>query len=268
MGAGPRSMEPAQSDAWDPLQYQRFAAEREQPFFDLLAMVAPRPGARVVDLGCGTGALTAEAHRRLAAASTRGVDSSAAMLANCPSGDGLSFAQQRIEDFVAEGGNQGVFDVVLANASLHWVADHPALFARLFALLAPGGQLAVQMPANFAHPSHTIAVELGRDPEFASALGGERVVPVLAPERYAELLFALGARRQRVRLEVYAHALASRDDVVEWVKGTLLTWYQQRLPEPAFARFLTRYRAQLCAQLPEARPYLYTYPRIFLLAER
>ena len=258
----------ARPDSWDPQQYQRFRAERERPFFDLLSMVTPRPAPRVVDLGCGTGALTAEAHQRLGAARTLGIDSSAAMLATCPTAEGLSFAQQRIEELAAATEHTGAFDVVLANASLQWVPDHPALLARLFALLAPGGQLAVQMPANFAHPSHTIAERLGRDAEFAPTLGAERVVPVLAPERYAELLFALGASRQRVHLEVYAHVLPGRDDVVEWVKGTLLTWYQERLPAEGFARFLARYRAELTAALPDARPYLYAFPRIFLLAER
>src|SRR2546427_796028 len=59
--------EPAQGDAWNPDQYARFRAERSQPFFDLLGLVRARPGMRVVDLGCGTGELTAEMHRRLTA---------------------------------------------------------------------------------------------------------------------------------------------------------------------------------------------------------
>ncbi|OGQ10046.1 MAG: trans-aconitate methyltransferase [Deltaproteobacteria bacterium RBG_16_71_12] len=255
-------------DAWDPAQYQRFRAERERPFFDLLELVDARPGMRVLDLGCGTGALTAEAHRRLVASRTLGVDRSAAMLAGAPAAEGLSFTQGRIEDIAAAPEHASAFDLVLANASLQWVDDHAALLPRLFSLLAPSGQLAVQMPANFSHPSHTIAAKLAQDPEFAAALGRERAVPVLSPERYAELLFSLGAKRQRVRLEVYAHALPSRDDVIEWVKGTLLTWHQERLPPEAFTRFIARYRAELLAALPDDRPYLYTYPRVFLWAER
>ena len=266
MSGGPR--DPAPPDLWDPRQYERFRAERERPFFDLLALVRARPAPRLLDLGCGTGALTARAHQQLGAASTLGVDSSAAMLARAPVAPGLSFRQQRIEDVAADPANQGGFDVVLANASLQWVADHDALLARLFGLLAPGGQLAVHMPANFAHPSHVLAVRVGREAPFAEKLGVERGVPVLPPERYAELLFAQGARAQRVLVEVYAHPLPSSDAVVEWVKGTLLTWYQERLGEALFARFLERYRAELKAALGDARPYLYTFPRLFLSAER
>ena len=81
------------ADAWNPDQYARFAAERSQPFYDLLALVSPIPGGRAVDLGCGTGELTAELHRRTGAAETLGLDSSEAMLAKAAAhaGGGLRF---------------------------------------------------------------------------------------------------------------------------------------------------------------------------------
>jgi trans-aconitate 2-methyltransferase len=43
------------TDSWDPAQYEQFERERSAPFFDLLDLVEPCPGGRVVDLGCGTG---------------------------------------------------------------------------------------------------------------------------------------------------------------------------------------------------------------------
>ncbi len=58
---------------WNPEQYERFKTERAQPFHDLLALVEPRPGMRVVDLGCGTGELTRLMHEQLEAAETLGV---------------------------------------------------------------------------------------------------------------------------------------------------------------------------------------------------
>src|SRR5690606_23062202 len=66
---------------WNPNQYDRFKAEREQPFFDLAALVQREPGMRVADLGCGDGRLTAWLHGELGASETLGIDSSAEMLA-------------------------------------------------------------------------------------------------------------------------------------------------------------------------------------------
>lgn len=253
-------------DVWDPERYGRFRDERAAPFLDLLALVTSRPGLRVVDLGCGTGELTRLAHERLLARETVGIDLSEAMLARAAehAGGGLSF---RPGDAATVTG--GPYDVVLSNAALHWVPDHAALLERLAALLADGGELAIQVPANEAHPSHAVARDVAREPDLAAALGGYvRESPVLAPEEYARVLFGLGFAAQRVRVEVYAHPLAGPEDVVEWVRGTLLTDYERRLSPDGFARFLERYRARLLAALPAERPYLYTYRRVFLWARR
>lgn len=254
-------------DAWDPCQYERFRAERRAPFLDLLALVRPRPGMRVVDLGCGTGELTAELHRRLGAAATLGVDSSAAMLGRSATfaAPGLAFAERDIRDLGA--GER--WDLVFSNAALQWLPDHPALFRTLAAMVAERGQLAVQLPANYDHPSHRVALEVAAEPAFREALGGfAHEVSVLAPEAYAALLHRLGFRAQQVRLQVYAHLLADRAEVVEWVQGTLLTPYRERLPAAHFDRFLARYRERLLPALDPTRPHLFPFKRLLLWAGR
>ncbi len=254
-------------DVWNPELYERFRDERSQPFFDLLALVRPRPGMRVADLGCGTGALTAEAHRRLRARETLGIDSSPAMLEKAAplAGGGLSFSTGDIADFGRDAG--GRFDLVLSNAALHWLPDHAALLARIASALAPGGQLAVQVPANHDHPSHALAHALAREEPFAAPLGGHaRGTPVLRPEEYAVLLRRLGFAEQQVRLQVYLHELPSTAEVVEWVRGTLLTDTQRRLPPGLWERYLSTYRRRLLAALPDERPYLYTYKRLLFWA--
>jgi trans-aconitate 2-methyltransferase len=254
-------------DTWDPDRYARFAAERAQPFYDLLDLVRPVPGGRVVDLGCGSGELTAELHRRLGPAQTVGLDSSPAMLARARprEGDGLRFERGDIADFAGDGG----WDLVFSNAALHWLPDHEPLFERLAAALAGGGQLAVQMPANFDDPSHVVAAEVAGEEPFRSALGGWRGLrSIRPPEWYAVLLDRLGLAEQHVRLQVYLHHLASRDEVVEWVRGTLLTQYAQRLPAELFERFLDRYRERLLPQLDDGRPYRYPFKRVLLWARR
>jgi trans-aconitate 2-methyltransferase len=252
---------------WDPAQYERFKNERSRPFFDLLDLVRGCDGGRVLDLGCGTGELTRAMHERLRVKETVGVDSSDAMLgkADAFAGDGLRFEKGDIGTF----SSSTPFDLVFSNAALQWVDDHPTLLARLSALLAPEGQLAVQIPSNEDHLSHLVAREVAREAPFRDALGGhERVFPNLSLADYATALHRLGFREQKVEMVVYAHVLSSRDDVVEWVKGTLLTDYEKRMPADLWPRFLARYRELLLPQLDDTRPYFYPFKRTLFWGAR
>lgn len=251
------------TDAWDPDRYERFERERSAPFFDLLDLVEPCPGGRAVDLGCGTGALTTALHERARARRTVGVDSSPRMLERSAehAGGGLSF---ELGD-IAEWAPPEPVDLIFSNAALHWVDGHDELFARLTSHLAPGGQLAVQVPANHDQPSHLVAERVASEAPFREALGGYvRRAPVLVPERYAQLLHRLGYEAQHVRLQVYLHVLPEAGAVVDWVKGTLLTDYQRRLPDGMHDAFVERYRELLTAELPDDRPFPFAFKRILL----
>ena len=251
------------TDTWDPAQYERFERERSAPFFDLLDLVEPCFGGHVVDLGCGTGELTRALHERTRAAGTLGLDSSEAMLKRSAdhAGDGLSF---ELGD-IAEWAPAEPVDVIFSNAALHWIDGHEELFARLTGALTPGGQLAVQVPANHDHPSHLVAERVAAEEPFRGALGGYvRRAPVLAPEQYARLLHRLGYESQHVRLQVYLHVLPEPGAVVEWVKGTLLTDYRKRLPDDLYEKFVARYGELLVAELPDERPFPFSFKRVLL----
>jgi len=241
---------------WTPEQYERFKDERAQPFRDLLALIEHRPRMRVADLGCGTGELTRTLHEHLAAEETIGIDSSETMLLKSSAfGDTmLHFRQGTIEAFVTD----RPFDLVFSNAALHWIPDHEALFRRLTGFVSHDGQLAVQMPMNDDHPSHAVAAEVAQ--EFGIE---PRHAPMLAPERYASLLHELGYKRQHVRVQIYGHVLDSSRDVVDWVRGALLTDYERRLGD-RFPQFLDRYASRVVEALGDARPFFYTYKRILM----
>ena len=98
------------------------------------------------------------------------------------------------------------------------------LFPRLASTLRPGRQLAVQMPSNNDHVSHTTAHDVAREPRHAAALGGcVREYPLREPEWYAELSAHLRFPEQHVREQFYLHRLPTSADVIEWVKGSLLS---------------------------------------------
>lgn len=253
--------------AWDPDRYLRFAEQRRQPYEDLVGMVQPKPGMRVVDLGCGPGALTVDLAERLGAASVVGIDSSDTMLAKAQP---LATEAVRFElgDIATAPLGEGL-DLVFSNAALHWLPDHPRLFARLREALAPGGQLAVQMPANFEQPTHTTAAELAAEAPYAEALGGRTAgAAVDSPEAYAVLLHDLGFGWQHVRQVIYLHELPGPESVVEWVEGSMLTWYAQQLGPTLYASFASEYRRRLLLRLPDRRPLPFTYRRILLWGQR
>jgi trans-aconitate 2-methyltransferase len=256
-------------DAWDPRQYDRFKAQRQQPYVDLLALIVRDGLADAVDLGCGSGELTASLHADCALKRTLGVDSSASMLerARDLAGNGLDFEQADVaawlERELARTPVRGV-DLAFSNAALQWLDDHRRLFPLLAALVRPGGQIAVQMPANHDHRSHRLAVEIAGEAPFVAALGGyARVSPVLPIEDYATLLHAEGFREQTALVKVYGHPMASSRDVVEWVKGTLLTDYKARLTPELYAAFEQRYAERLVAELGDG-PYFYAFKRLLL----
>jgi len=252
---------------WNPAQYERFKDERSRPFFDLLGLVEPRPGMHCIDLGCGTGELTSQLHQRLKAASTTGVDSSSTMLAKAAphAAAGLTFQQADIATFKPA----RACDLVFSNAALHWLPDHNALLTRLAGWLAPGGQLAVQVPTNNDHVAHQLAHQVATRPEFAAPMKGYvRSWPVLAVEDYAVLMHRLGLTRQVARMQVYLHVMESPDAVVEWVKGTLLTDYEKRLGPALYAEYLLQYRQAVRETLGDQRPYPYAFKRVLIWGAR
>jgi trans-aconitate 2-methyltransferase len=234
-----------------------------------VTLVQPCPGARVIDLGCGTGELTRELHAHLDASETVGIDSSTTMLERAKAfvAAGLRFEEGDIATW-----QPAPYDLVFSNAALHWLPDHRRLLARLTQAIPTGGQFAVQVPANTDHPSHTVGMEIAHEPPFVEALADDPppdpATRVLAPQEYAEVLDRLGFGQQHVRLQVYDHRLDTSADVVEWAKGTHLTFFRARLPDDLYNLYIERYRRRFLDLVGEWQPYLYTFKRILFWARR
>jgi trans-aconitate 2-methyltransferase len=250
--------------AWSPEQYHKFQGERAAPFEDLIALGSFRPRMKVVDLGCGTGELTARVAELSPGSDVTGIDSSRSMLdkARPLERPGLRFEQGKVEDW--EGRD---LDLVFSHATLQWVDDHEGLFAKLARALAPGGQLLVQMPSNHGHVSHLAVRELASRSPWKERLSGYcRISPVRSIDDYAEHLHALGLLEPIVLEKVYGHVLEDGRAVLEWIKGTLLVPYLERLgvhgPE-----FLSALASRLDVVCP-GKPYYFAFRRTLVAATR
>jgi trans-aconitate 2-methyltransferase len=105
----------------------------------LLDLLAPQPGERILDLGCGTGHLTAQ----LAARGTEviGLDASPAMIEQARRAySQLTFLIGDARDFTLD----RPCDAVLSNAALHWVQPPEWVVACVYRALRPGGRFVAE----------------------------------------------------------------------------------------------------------------------------
>jgi trans-aconitate 2-methyltransferase len=261
---------PTPDATWDPVTYLRFAGERARPFVDLLAHVRHESPAVVVDLGCGEGALTASLARRWPDARVTGIDSSPEMLAAAAAHavpGRVAFAPGDVRDWRSE----EPVDVLVTNAVLHWVPGHDDLLRRWAADLAPGGELAVQVPGNFRAPTHALLRDLCAAPQWADRVAAVAPRPdaVLEPERYLDLLTEAGLEAD-VWETTYLHVLRGPDPVLGWVSGTALRPVLAALDEKEAAELTAAYAEALRTAYPE-RPdgtTVLPFRRVFVIGGR
>lgn len=252
---------------WDPRQYLAFGRERLQPALDLLARVPLEAPATIVDLGCGPGNVTAALKARWPQAAITGVDGSPEMLARARAGDAEIAWVEADMDAWRPG---APVDLIYSNAALHWLDDHEQLFPALMEQVAPGGVLAVQMPRNWAAPSHTLVTETVRDGPWR-----ETLEPLLRPNPtgdaadYYDILAPVSAHLEIWETE-YCQILEGGNPVAEYVKGSQLKRFLDALDEPQREDFWQAYRARIAAAYPKRADgkTLFPFRRLFLLAGR
>jgi trans-aconitate 2-methyltransferase len=251
---------------WDPTQYARYGSERSRPFFELLDQVTADAPATVVDLGCGSGELTATLAARWPDARVLGIDSSPEMIARAAEESAqLSFELGEAAEFSAAG-----VDVLVSNALLQWVPGHTELLRRWAAELNSGGWLAFQVPDNFDAPSHALMRELAESAEWSAKLAGVlRHADAVSPARdYLLLLCAAGLRATAWQTS-YLHLLPGDDPVLEWVRGTGLRPVLQALSDADAAAFERQYAERLRAAYPRTEyGTVFPFRRTFVVGHK
>ncbi len=128
------------TDSWDSSLYDDRHSFVWRAGAGLVELLQPKPGEKILDLGCGTGHLTAKLAE--AGASVTGVDSSTSMIAqarqNFPA---LKFVLADARDFSFD----EPFDAVFSNAALHWIHEAESVVRGVAAALRPGGRFVLEM---------------------------------------------------------------------------------------------------------------------------
>lgn len=253
---------------WNPAQYIRFEVERTRPAAELLARVDAGGVSRVIDLGCGPGNSTALLAARFSKAAVTGIDSSPAMVAEAR---GRLPACRFMEADIATWRPDEKPDVIFANAVLQWLPDHARLLPALFALLAPGGTLAVQMPDNLDAPSHramrAVAAEAPWAERLRAAAAARTVLPSL--DSYYDWL-APDAASVDVWRTTYHHPMPSPAAIVDWLGATGLRPFLTPLDATDQQAFKARYEAAVSEAYPPRADgmRLLGFERVFIVARR
>ena len=202
---------------------------------DLLPMLAAKPGERVVDLGCGTGHLTAEIAR--SGAIVTGIDSSKQMIEQ---------ARLRYPDIDFRIGDARHFkveqpvDAVFSNAALHWVMAAEDAVRAISAALKPGGRFVAEfggkgnireLMAGAFHVLREHGIE-GRNPWYFPSVG------------------EYGALLERHGLELRQAALFDRLTELEDGDDALANWFRM-FGEPIFNGLSQATREALYCEITE-----------------
>ena len=148
---------------WDAALYQNKHSFVWRHSIDLIELLAPKPGEQILDLGCGTGQLTAKIADT--GACIVGIDNAPGMIdqarKNYPD---ITFKLADAQDFQFP----QPFDAIFSNAALHWIREPRSVLTCIARSLKPGGRLVAELGAKGNVQSILTALRLALDEEGAS----------------------------------------------------------------------------------------------------
>jgi trans-aconitate 2-methyltransferase len=239
---------------WDGAAYQRLSDPQFRWGMRVLERLPLRGDEAVLDLGCGSGRLTAELLERLPRGRLLASDASPSMLAQARRN--LARFGDRVEfiagDALALDLDQAA-DVMFSNAVFHWILDHERLFRVILRALRPGGRLLAQCGGGpNLHLLRSRAQELMREPRYAEFFR-EWKYPwnYATPEETAARLRGAGFIEVETSLESAPAVFEDAATFSEFVATVVLRSYLSAITDEALrAQFLEEIVRQAAADEP------------------
>jgi trans-aconitate 2-methyltransferase len=226
---------------WDPRDYAASSSSQARWGHELIARLSWQGDERVLDVGCGDGGLTADFARIVPRGEMLGIDNSPAMIAHAQAAypqaqfTNLRFARMdatRIEGVAG-------YDVVLSNAALHWVCDHPAFLRGAAGALRAGGRLIVSCGgkgnANDVFAALRAEMRAPAWREFFKNL--EKPYFFHSDADYRRWLPAAGFKPETIQLAPKEALHESVEAFAGWFRTTWMP-YTQRVPGAGRAAFI------------------------------
>jgi trans-aconitate 2-methyltransferase len=150
---------------------------------------------------------------------------------------------------------------------IQWIPDQKTLLEGLFALLRPGGVLAVQVPSTAHMPIRTAVAEVAARPRWCTRLADVTSTYPRSASFYYDVLASLTASIE-IWTTDYLHVMPDHDALVQWYSGTGLRPYLDALTSEEQTAFLAEYRDLLVPAYPPQPDgnILFPFHRIFFTA--
>jgi trans-aconitate methyltransferase len=203
---------PSERKTWDAGAYDASHAYVFTLAADLLEMLNPAPGERILDVGCGTGHLTAKIAN--SGATVVGIDSSPEMVGRARAT--YPHLDVRVGDVTALELDGPPFDAVFSNAVLHWVPRADEAAACMYRALRPGGRFVAEFGGAGNVRRVSAAIDAGLAAVGAPPLGSLSTWYFPTIREYAAVL-------ERAGFEVTFARLFDRPTPVE---GGLRSWVE------------------------------------------
>ncbi len=252
---------------WNPDLYLKFRSERTQPALDLVSRINCASPNRIIDIGCGPGTSAEILAARWPKARILGIDNSEAMIKRAR--DKFPGIDWRVAD-ASTFNPSATFDVVFANAVIHWIPNHRELLSHLFSMTSKNGCLAIQMPMT----SEMKIAEL-IDNAFR-AVSPDRRFDISDFIHYNPVIFYLKSASSltdnfHVWTTTYFHIIDSASGVYEMMGSTRMRPYLDQLQsdqeKTEFEKILTESIDRAYDKIAGGK-IVFPFKRLFLLVHR